>query len=1313
MAGQTITVTADTGSGSLTALTPNYSLSELQLQVVNPDGTVIATDESQQHSGRALDHPITFTADRPGLYKFALTDLPGVVFEGEIAYKLKIEGVGDMGLAAMAARGADGEIYDAEFDRSIQVDHGDFGVLFSNDLVMSDSLGPTPGVQPQLPPTTYYVANGDLRNIQSASIGWETTAPTVNTSTGETVGSAFGFWPLLYVPNGSVGLVNAFGAGATDILALRTLFDPNQPVDPSTGLPALVSVGAVGGDFQIISASGSPSMECFLQIACNGGIGTIRAAQMTTSPANFIEVNADNKGNDGIIDLIDVTGAFGTLGPGGPEIVTNQGGDVRYMRLGGMTNATIPIIKDDFFGGTPITPTLADVGATVQLTDDSGVHLSFQPTGLVINTTVTNADGTTSIVPTGPQISYDYYPIRDKGGVVPLAITSTGGMVIGAVGASGFSSSAEISSVSISGQGEPVTVATKTNSSGAATPLLDSNGNTFLTQAPVAVASGTPPVAGGPGLQNLQLNINGSATVDVLDVTSTSTVAGNGAVAINNNTPGELVDVTTNFLGTLFSKGNIGTLTPHATPAAVLPNAVQFNAYPQTDQRWGVNITGAVINVTANGSIGNVNVPTADTANLNGTLQNLTANADGVVPPGHFDGIVGNIVAQRILNASIGQGIIPSGSGLASAAGLWALKKIGTVTSNSTTYIRGNIISLNADAATAVGIDAINIVGSIIDTSIGTFTAFAMAQNNAFGTVIPVVTHIAGGIQFDIGSIKVTGFGGIIGSHIHAHDIGPTVVGPQGFGILNTSFASTSNGHIGTISAGGYGIRNADVSGGSNLDALVAYGNGALLSTQAFPIDVRPNEAGQFDPFFGEITVDNDIDLALGVTKAAPSVPNVTDTGVIEDTVAQGDGILGTVQAQKIRTTLPPIQPAPALTPTANIPRVGIQFPMSLSFGAGIQSILVRGIIDGLQITAGHLGNFVHNGSISRIGISVAGPVGNFRINGNLGQTITDPGTGNPIPDSYVQASGATGVINSFLVTGDMSANVLVNADVMGMTIGKNVFGSITINGQSNNLALTALHIGGGLSNGALTVNGSVGSIIANESFGSTGGVLNISGNLGSLAVGVDHRDLNANIGLNLNVGGSLSNLVVFGRIDGSITTAGDLGRMTIVSPVLGNNAINGSVTVNGRLGSAMIVNGQVNGNVVVNGSIGSFTLQRGSVLAGKTIESQLNAISSFRIVGGLAYGMFGNLLQPVGAGGSIDISGNVGDGTDAASITAAGGNTYRVRGSIKTGATIAVTGQLNLLQVDQDIETGANVSAHPLKRLVVIGENLGNVITT
>jgi hypothetical protein len=368
----------------------------------------------------------------------------------------------------------------------------------------------------------------------------------------------------------------------------------------------------------------------------------------------------------------------------------------------------------------------------------------------------------------------------------------------------------------------------------------------------------------------------------------------------------------------------------------------------------------------------------------------------------------------------------------------------------------------------------------------------------------------------------------------------------------------------------------------------------------------------------------------------------------------------------------------------------------------------VRGPIDGLQITAGHLGNFFHSSSVSRLGISVAGTLTAFVVRGNVGQTIADPATGNPIPDSYIQATGTSGSISNFFVIGSLFANVTANASIGLMTIVHDVQGSITVNGQTTGLAMGTLRIGGALRNGALSINGNVGSIITSYGIGSPGGTWNITGHVNQLMIGTSRSATNV-LALNLHAQAGIGTMTVFGRVDGNVTIDSDLNALRLVATAPGN-VLNGNFTVGGRLNSATVIGGHIAGSITVNSTIGGFLLSRGSVLAGSTISSQLGSIQSFRIIGGPTNGLFGNLVAGASQNGIVDISGNVGDGVNPAGITEGTGNSFHVHGSIRTGATVNLFGQLNLLTVDGNIDGGSFVAAHPLKRLVVHGSNSGTV---
>lgn len=1271
LAGQSLTVTANTGLSA-------------QVQILDPDGRIIGTDENQANPAQTLDQPFGITADRPGIYLIRVTNQPGVIDLFDFGYTLRIEGVGDLGLAAIAAPGAGGVIYDAQYGTVIDVAKGDLGAVFAGGNVISTSssiieLDPFGSILSTTPPQMIFVETGNLRAIQAGSVGLLTAQGAADPVTGEVTAATFGAIPTINVPFGSVGLIS--GTDPLGVTSIQTQFDLATLTTPVT---------AIGGDFQIISGAGL----VYLNIAADGGIGTLRAGRMSTLTPSFIEVNNDNIGFDGIIDLVDCAGNFGVLG-GGPAFVTNQGGNIRYMRLGGL------IFKDTFFGGTQILPILHPPGEIVSFTDDSGTPVTLTPIGPVTTTSVVNTDGTVTTTTTGPQLSIVAYPIRDKGGQVPVNITSTGGLTVSGAGAAGALSRVEFGTLGVGGLGP-----------GVALGPADLNGNPTIIEAPLV----TDVTTGIATSVDQPLTLNGPARVDVLDVV---VGAGGNVTTIANNTLGEILSVTAGNIGTLSSLGDIGVAVPVATPAAVLPTNVLFgNAYPFIGERLGVTVTGSIVNLTAAGAIGNVSVGPGSILDTVGVIQNLTANSDLKTAPGHFDGIVGNVMTTRLLNASIGEGVLPSGSGAVSFAGLYATGKFGIITSPQLTYIRGNVIALeNLTIPLQTGlvpiraIDSINISGSIIGADIGTYTGFIQAQAINFGALFPQPTHVAG--EFDIGSISVNGRGGILGSFIHGYNIGPIAVGRAGFGILQTLIQTVSNGHIGLITAGGYGIRQVSVSGGDNLDGLLASGTGAVLSVGNFPVELRASEfSPERDPFTHSVpTITTDLNIALGVTPGAGS-SSVLDTGVIEDVVAQGGGDFGSLVAQKVRTSLPVLSPPIVLgtAPEPNIPKIGVTYSMALNFANAVGAIRVNQLIDGLQLTTGRLGIFAPSGSVSRLGISVAGTISKFFIRGNLGQTITSPATGLPIPDSYVQASGPNGSITAMVVSGSLFANVTANITIGSLFVGRDVLGSITASGQTTGLSLGILRVGGTIRDGALNISGSAGAIITSFGFGSSTGSLTVGGNLRVLSVGALHTRSTSALNLNLHVVGRLNTLMVYGKINGNVTVDGDLNTMLLISPTQGENALNGNLTVGGRLGLAAVARGNVNANVTVSGPIDRFLIHRGSVLANKTIQSNISSISNFRIAGGKAFGLFGNLRAPNGVGMAVDISGSVGDGANTAIISAFSGSVFRIGGSIATGSSIAITDVLNLLQVTGNIEGGAIISAHPLKKLIVGGANNGSV---
>ena len=178
----------------------------------------------------------------------------------------------------------------------------------------------------------------------------------------------------------------------------------------------------VGGDAQRLDAFGTLRVN----LHAEGGMGLVHAGSMATDPPSVFNLNTDNQGSDGIIDLIDVTGNFGTIEDGGPQISTGPGGNVRYLRVGGQ------VFQDRFFGGGSPTTTVHEPGAVVLLTDDSGAKLLLTPVGNVDNPDFDPDQSEDSDIPSeiAASLTVKTYGIRDSGGVVLMEVVSGAGVLV-------------------------------------------------------------------------------------------------------------------------------------------------------------------------------------------------------------------------------------------------------------------------------------------------------------------------------------------------------------------------------------------------------------------------------------------------------------------------------------------------------------------------------------------------------------------------------------------------------------------------------------------------------------------------------------------------------------------------------------------------------------------------------------------------------------------------------------------------------------------------------------------------------------------
>jgi hypothetical protein len=932
----------------------------MNVGVFDPDGRLILTDYSNvnnQVTGQTsiTGQAIHFTADRPGLYRIAVATIgdgdfngPGGEFAGSnigiSPYFLTVTGGEDLALGGVMAGG---NIFDGQAGGfGFFVQNGDMGSLQAGGTILS------------VTDESINVRRGDLRSIEGGAVG-------------VLQGNALGSGPNLYVQRGNVGLVRST-AGVLDL---------------NNGVLAL----PIGGDYQIVQSA----TTMLVTLLANRAIGSIKAGNMATTTPSVITVNADQEGDDGIIDLIDVAGNFGVLGAGGPAITTGPGGNVRYINVGGQA------FRDQFFGGGEQEATTYAPGEVVRFNDDSGTLMEFEPFPRTPNPAY--VPGGTNPAQIGPTLTINAYPIRGSGGVAVMSVTSNGSLRVGAGGRRGSRAHAEIGLIETTGPGNPV--------------IRNATSGDLVFSFP------TGGQVGATNAVDLEILMDGSGTLDVFKI------QGSDFTRIRNETLGEILNIDATLTPSLPSpgftnNGTIGTLEAtnigvgvRNTGAAVNGLQTIGNVYPFNQQHNGV-VSGNILNVQASGAVGNLNVA--------GSIGNVTANSGGRRTTGQFEGIAGPIVASdSIGTVGIGQGILPSGSGNVSRSGIYAGNSIGSVVNQRGSDIRGDIIA-------GVNIGSVSLSnGSIIGSKIMVVSSFDQGRRFRQGVVLPdAAGDTVSNPIYEIGEVSTGGYGGIIGSEIIAADIGDISV-RRGFGIMNSFIADQGDGTINSVYAEGYGIRGTHLDGGALLNSLNAGAKPRNVSVLEFSPSVRLSEDYAIDPYFDQApSPETDLHLFLGTSANRPKVRRVTDTGVIEDVLATASRNAGRIFASQIRSS---------------------QFNIANT----INSIETRGVVDGLNLTTGRLRSYYSGDSSYALNFNVAGPIDKVQVVGELDDTsfIRALGPSGRIVDFIVDGTlnGDVSSSNSFrlLAIGkDLGATSLVTAKSMDIKrIKGGLFGTINITG--------------------------------------------------------------------------------------------------------------------------------------------------------------------------------------------------------------------------------------------------------------------------
>jgi hypothetical protein len=1032
---------------------------------------ILATTYDVRGIDRLANQPLTFTSTDAGIYYFAVgyegdTTFAGTAgaVAGTVDYELDITGVKNLGIGAIVAANnidlispiSENETTGIESAApSLRVDYGDIGALVSTNILVGDSDGGAFS-NAALPITA---TTGSIRVIQANQIGntgadGTSLAPDINAA-------------------GNVGVIRTTGTGA--MMALNPAFDDDATaVGISNGLS---SSAPIGGDYQLIDCAGNFAGN----LVADGSIGTLRTGTIGLDGlAPVLHVNAANSKTPGHIDLIDVTGAFfGTLATGGPAIITGPGGNVGYIHVAPDTT----VFNDNYFGGSEDFPITYTAGVSADLIDDSGTPFSINPyrgqsvtgdlSAAETATATTTTTGVTSVA-TGDSLSVLTYGIEGTGGVVVLSVTVTPGtLTIDNAGVDTVSTVPGPTALSVDTQANGTNGSVdfgEINMVGAGTDLaFDDLTRTFTSTGSVAAQSDNTTFAGKSPIGVYDFD----ATTAALGGAGTTAVAiPAGVNQVINTTSGEIVNFRAASVTTL-EAGSLG-VAKSDVDAPVAGATIFSNTYPFHDQRTMIQVdnaqtiesSGPLGNILATGTLGNV---LADVG-----TKRLSGAEEGIDGPIYATGAAGNI-----LNINIGDGLGSSGSGYYAITGIFADNYIGTVTNQNGSDIRGDIVASGvgdglpaeetispitglpvvSNATTGAYINSIDLSdgGSIIGAEIFTTTTLAQAPQpfgfTATGYLVTQPNTAVNGntsvSKFAIGTISLTGDGGIIGSVFREGGI--DAVSVAGFGIFNSDFVCTNIDVVGNISAAGYGIRSCTIEGQNSVQSIAAVGSGHELSVTHYSTSVRQSESGATaDAYSGDpLDVYDDLDKVLGVSLKQTTRKGSTEAGVIADTTITGTFGLGSVTAWRIvGNVLPPTTTTTTTTttgtttttttPSQTLAELIAPLPtMEIVVANNIGTIAVAENTTNLTVTTGTLNSFSSAGNVFGTDITVAGQIKRITAGFFNGST-------------HIFAQGPDGIIDYLATTGSLNANINASVGI----------GEILVNG---NLDSTTLDSGGNL----------------------------------------------------------------------------------------------------------------------------------------------------------------------------------------------------------------------------------------------------------
>ncbi|MFN0010862.1 MAG: hypothetical protein ACKVS8_04375 [Phycisphaerales bacterium] len=583
---------------------------------------------------------------------------------------------------------------------------------------------------------------------------------------------------------------------------------------------------------------------------------------------------------------------------------------------------------------------------------------------------------------------------------------------------------------------------------------------------------------------------------------------------------------------------------------------------------------GNVENVSVAGSIGDVLL-----TGVGATLRLLVPNFNQVSVPGVFNGIVGSIYAQNIINIDVGDGLAgPGESGIANA-GIFANGSIQAIRGGYRVLnpvVSGVIIASGLGGAapgSLPGINGINIRGGRID---GAFIGGA-SLDSFWRAPRGTLENSTGNIDDPTATATVASVVGI-GTVMFRSTVFGTAIGTVNLHSGSVFDASSVIARGTTVVAPGQGTAIATL--GSVQQIIVDEFRNSTLTGEG--LEFRPNQI-----------------IASDIVRYIASARDIADLEI---------------------TT-----PNDLVTLTArNATR------LILNIGNIARVVSIRGDLRSSTLNVGRLESLGVSGNVLASTIRSTGMINSITISRNATNTS-------------IVAVGAGGRINSLNVIGSFSGDITSNGPINALAANGDFTGSVTIvstvDGTLNSIRSggdLAVSLSVPLNVNSISSGGIIGRRVAQGA--TSRDVIDIKGNLGSVtARGQIYADLRVGQAITGGVTvGRTSALPGADFVsDFVITAAGRIASVNITGDFRGS-----ILSQSGGIGSVNITGGSLVGSARAanaiearDGDIGSVTVSRGHILG--SISARDGSINAINVIADAAG--FGNIgVDPTLAAGVI-----------------------------------------------------------------------------